>query len=93
MRTAFERVSENCINRKHISTYFSKGRNRELQIKANVFFYQGLARGESVNDAKEQTEIAYPGIQVNVIELKPMKVGLSYFEDWKIWFDYQEEST
>ncbi|MCI8353163.1 MAG: hypothetical protein HFJ58_06255 [Clostridia bacterium] len=93
MRTAFEKVSESYINQKRIVTYFSKGRDRERQIKANVFFNQSLARGENVNDAKEQTEIMYPGIQVNLLELRPMKVGLSKFESWKVWFDYQEESA
>lgn len=93
MRTAFERVSENYINRKRIETYFSKGRDRQELIKANLFFSQCLARGESLYEAKEQTEIAYPGIQVNQKELMPMKVGLSNFENWKVWFDCQEEST
>ena len=69
MRTAFETMPARFINGKRIETHFSKCQARKEEISAQVFFNQALMRGLDVQEAKEETEIAYPSIQVNVIEL------------------------
>ena len=93
MRTAYETISVRYTNRKRIETHFSKGQHRMEEIYANVFFCQNVMQGRSIDEAKEETEIAYPGIQVNIVELKPIKELHDQMENWKVWFDYMEEST
>lgn len=94
MRTAFETMPARFINGKRIETHFSKCQARKEEISAQVFFNQALMRGLDVQEAKEETEIAYPSIQVNVIELEPEPNGLNTkLENWQVWFDYLEEST
>lgn len=94
MRTAFETISESYVNRKRIKVYFRKGQHKQDEINANVFFCQALMQGNSVEEAKEKVETEYPGIKVSIVELKPIKIELhEEAENWKVWFDYLEEST
>lgn len=94
MRTAFETISTRLINGKRIVTHFSKGNARGELIKAHLFLEQALMRGLDMLEAIEETEIAYPSIEVKSIELDPVRIALNTkLENWTLWFEYIEEST
>ena len=94
MATCFETASVNFVQAKCIKIHLRKGRYHEEEIKASIFFRQRLMHGDSVEDAKEQTEIAYKGIYINLDKQEPVKSEFgSTYKSWEVWFDYKEEST
>ncbi len=94
MITAFETVPTSIIQGKSIEIHLGKGEHLKEEIKASIFFKQRLMKGDTVEDAREQTELAYSNIQINLVELKPVKVDLiNIRKNWRVWFGYQEEST
>ncbi len=94
MRTAFETLPESLINGQRIETHISKGGYRREKLDAHVFFNQRLIGGADIEEAKQETEISYLGIQVNLKRLKPYHAGFrTNYENWQVFFDYLEEST
>lgn len=94
MSTSFETASVSFVQAKCIEIHLRKGRHHEEEVNASIFFRQRLMHGDSVEDAKEQTEIAYQGICINLDEQEPVTAGFgSKYKNWKVTFDYQDEST